>query len=116
MPNKFDKLSSRVCTACQGGTPPMNEKEIAVFKRRLDAESSDWTVVDNHHLLKRWEFDDFKSALEFVNKVGALAESQSHHPNIRFSWGFVELTIWTHKINGLHESDFILAAKINSLH
>ena len=112
----MDNLAAKTCFACQGGIPPMTEATIAVFKSKLDAEAPGWEVIEYHHLKKRLPFADFQSALEFVNLVGALAEGQGHHPNISFSWGFVEITIWTHKINGLHESDFILAAKINSLH
>ena len=114
--NSFmEKLSRQVCVACQGGIPPLNEQEIAVFMKKLEEETSGWEVVESHHLKKRWKFPDFKAALEFVNKIGALAEKQGHHPNICFSWGFVEITIWTHKIDGLHQSDFVLAAKIDQI-
>ena len=74
-----------------------------------------WNVVEEHHLLKSFKFPDFRNALEFVNRVGAIAEEQGHHPVITFTWGKVEITIYTHKINGLTESDFILAAKIDTL-
>jgi 4a-hydroxytetrahydrobiopterin dehydratase len=108
----MEKLSNQKCVACQGGIPPMNEAEIARYMKQLEEEASDWEVLQNRYLKKTWKFEDFKTALEFVNKIGALAEEQGHHPNINFGWGFVEITLWTHKINGLHESDFVLAAKI----
>ena len=74
-----------------------------------------WEVIDGHHLRKEYKFKDFRAALAFVNEIGELAEAQGHHPDICFGWGHVEITIWTHKINGLTESDFILAAKIERL-
>ena len=74
-----------------------------------------WTVVDGHHLSRTFKFPDFAAALAFVNRVGALAEDQGHHPVIGLTWGKVTIDLWTHKINGLHESDFILAAKIDKL-
>jgi 4a-hydroxytetrahydrobiopterin dehydratase len=70
-----------------------------------------WRVVDEHHLEKEYSFDDFVGALAFTNKVGTIAEEQGHHPDINLTWGRVGLKIWTHKIDGLTESDFILAAK-----
>lgn len=74
-----------------------------------------WEVIDGHHLSRSYSFPDFKTALDFVNRVGALAEEQGHHPDIVLCWGKVKLDIWTHKINGLSESDFILAAKCDRL-
>lgn len=73
-----------------------------------------WRVIDNHHLQKRYAFKNFKEALTFVTQVGEIAEAQRHHPDIYLSWGEVRLEIWTHKINGLTESDFILAAKCDA--
>ncbi|MGB9177793.1 MAG: 4a-hydroxytetrahydrobiopterin dehydratase [Pyrinomonadaceae bacterium] len=104
-------LSGRDCVPCRGGVPPLSGEEIS----RLLKEVSGWEAVDEHHLRKRYEFKDFAAALEFVNRVGNLAEEQGHHPDISFGWGYAEITIWTHKINGLTESDFILAAKIDEL-
>ena len=75
-----------------------------------------WTVVEQHHLEKEYEFEDFRQALDFTNKVGELAESLSHHPDIYLSWGKVRITIWTHKINSLSEGDFVFAAKVDMLH
>ena len=74
-----------------------------------------WEVVNEHHLLKNLAFEDFKSALAFTNEVGRIAEAEGHHPDIHLAWGKVRIEIWTHKINGLTESDFILAAKLDEL-
>jgi 4a-hydroxytetrahydrobiopterin dehydratase len=91
-----------------GGVPPLEGSEI---KRLLDELGNDWIVVEDHHLEKEYAFDDFKKALAFTNRVGELAEEQGHHPDIYLAWGKVKILIWTHKIDGLTESDFILAAK-----
>jgi len=77
--------------------------------------SQEWKVVGEHHLEREFKFKDFAAALAFTNKVGALAEAEGHHPDICLSWGKVKVIIWTHKINGLHENDFILAAKIDGI-
>lgn len=103
-------LASRDCIPCRGGVPPLTADQI----RPLISELQGWDVVDNHHLRKEYTFANFRAAQEFVNSVGALAEEQGHHPDICFGWGRAEVTIWTHKINGLTESDFILAAKIDA--
>jgi 4a-hydroxytetrahydrobiopterin dehydratase len=76
----------------------------------------EWNAVNEHHLARTFTFPDFKQALDFVNRVGALAEEQGHHPDILLAWGKAEITLWTHKINGLTESDFIMAAKINQVY
>jgi len=107
----MNDLSQKKCTPCRGGIPPLKEGEI---KKHLD-KIKDWQVIDNHHLEKQLNFPDFKSALAFVNQVGDVAEQENHHPNINFTWGKVEISIWTHKIDGLHENDFILAAKLDEL-
>ena len=104
-------LASRDCVPCRGGVPPLQGDEI----KRLLKDLSGWDVVSEHHLLKSYTFADFREALGFVNRVGQLAEEQGHHPDICFGWGRAEITIWTHKIDGLTESDFILAAKIDTL-
>ena len=104
-------LASRECVPCRGGVPPMRGDEIKKFLDELQG----WEVVGEHHLKKVYDFKYFREALEFVNRVGELAEEQGHHPDIRFGWGRAEITIWTHKIDGLTESDFILAAKIDRL-
>ncbi|HEV2904517.1 MAG TPA: 4a-hydroxytetrahydrobiopterin dehydratase [Pyrinomonadaceae bacterium] len=104
-------LSARECVPCRGGVPPMKGEGI----QNLLEELSGWEVVREHHLRKEYKFKNFREALDFVNRVGELAEEQGHHPDICFGWGKAEITIWTHKIDGLTESDFILAAKIDNL-
>jgi 4a-hydroxytetrahydrobiopterin dehydratase len=107
-------LADKTCVPCRGGVPPLKGSELAAMGAQLP-EFAQWNVVDEHHLVRLYKFPDFKSALDFVNRVGALAEDQGHHPDIALAWGKVEITIWTHAVNGLTESDFILAAKIDRL-
>ena len=107
----MSELSSRQCIPCRGGVPPLKGQGITSLLTELEG----WEVVDEHHLKKDFRFANFREAKEFVNRIGDLAEEQGHHPDICFGWGRAEVTIWTHKINGLTESDFILAAKIDSL-
>ena len=102
-------LASKHCVPCRGGVPPLNSEQI----RPLAAEVSNWKVVNNHHIEREFKFPDFKTALDFTNKVGAIAEEQGHHPDIFLAWGKVGVKVWTHKIDGLTESDFIMAAKID---
>jgi len=104
-------LASKTCTPCRCGVPPLAGKELEA----LASQVPQWKVVDVHHISRGFKFPDFVQALAFVNKVGAIAEEQGHHPDILLSWGKAEVTTWTHKINGLTESDFILAAKIDKL-
>ena len=104
-------LAERQCVPCRGGVPSLTAEEI----KPLAEQIPDWEVVNQHHLQRSYEFSNFREALEFVNRIGALAEAQGHHPDICFGWGNAEISIWTHKINGLTESDFILAAKIDKL-
>lgn len=105
------ELASRDCAPCRGKVPPLEGPEIQSLLKELDG----WEVIDGHHLRKIYEFKDFRGALGFVNRVGVVAEEQGHHPDILFGWGRAEVSIWTHKIDGLTESDFILAAKIDKL-
>ncbi len=107
----MSELSSKQCVPCRGGVPPLQADEIAPLISQLNG----WEVVNNHHLKKGYRFGDFKESLLFVNRVGQVAEDQGHHPDICFGWGNAEISIWTHKIDGLTESDFILAAKIDAL-
>ena len=107
----MSELSSKQCVPCRGGVPPLRGDEIQPLLTQLNG----WEVVLQHHLKKNYGFSNFAEALKFVNRVGELAEDQGHHPDICFGWGKVEVTIWTHKIDGLTESDFILAAKIDEL-
>lgn len=105
-------LASMECVPCRGGIPPLGHEAIIPLHERL---GGGWQVVDDHHLQKEFRFDDFKNALAFTNRIGELAEAQGHHPEIHLGWGHVNLLIWTHKIFGLSESDFVLAAKIDRL-
>lgn len=104
-------LAERQCVPCRGGVPPMTGEAIEEFSSQL----ADWQVVNDHHLLKSYRFKDFRETLDFVNRIGELAEEQGHHPDICFGWGKADVSIWTHKIDGLTESDFVLAAKIDKL-
>jgi 4a-hydroxytetrahydrobiopterin dehydratase len=105
------ELADKQCVPCKGGVPPLRGKEL----EKLQADLPKWTVTNEHHLHREFCFPDFKQALEFVNRVGEIAENQGHHPDILLKWGKVEITLWTHKIDGLTESDFIMAAKIERL-
>ena len=108
----MNELANRVCVPCKGGLPPLKGKELKALQNQL---GNGWDVINEHHLKKKWKFDDFESALNFTNKIGSLAEDQGHHPDIYLAWGKVEIKMWTHKISGLTESDFILAAKIDRI-
>lgn len=108
----MSELALKECIPCQGGVPPLKGREL---NELLDKLGGGWQVVDEHRLEKEYRFTDFRSALAFTNRVGELAEAQGHHPDIRLSWGKVKLILWTHKIGGLTESDFILAAKADTL-
>ena len=103
------ELAEKTCVPCRGGVPPLKGAELLALAAQLPA----WQVVDEHHITRTFKFPDFRQALGFTNRVGELAEQQGHHPDIYLAWGKVQVTIWTHKINGLTESDFILAAKID---
>jgi 4a-hydroxytetrahydrobiopterin dehydratase len=105
----MSELAEKTCVPCRGGVPPLTAAEIQPLKEQLKT----WSVVNNHHIERQFSFPDFKTALAFVNRVGAIAEEQGHHPDIELAWGKVGVRIWTHKIDGLTESDFILAAKID---
>ena len=107
----MESLSSKSCVPCHGGVPRLSGAELASFAREVPA----WTVVDEHHLRRAYKFANFNAALAFVNRVGTLAEAEGHHPDIAFGWGYAEIKIYTHAIQGLSESDFILAAKIDAL-
>jgi 4a-hydroxytetrahydrobiopterin dehydratase len=105
-------LASKTCVPCRGDVLPLKGKEL----ESLHQQVSEWNVINEHHITRAFTFPDFKQALDFVNQVGAVAEAQGHHPDILLAWGKAEITLWTHKINGLTESDFIMAAKIDGLH
>lgn len=106
------RLSEKECVPCKGGVPPVQGEELERLLGELDAG---WRVVDGHHLEKEFEFEDWGAAQAFVNRVGDLAEEQGHHPDLHLSWGRVGVELWTHKIDGLTESDFVMAAKIEEV-
>jgi len=105
-------LSKKQCIPCKGGVPPLKAENLAKIHKQLNGN---WIIVDEHHLEKEYAFSNFRQALAFTNQVGELAEAEGHHPDIYLSWGKVKLMVWTHKIDGLTESDFIFAAKVNEL-
>jgi len=105
-------LAEKECVPCKGEVPPLKGSQLTNVANELNGG---WQVIKEHHLEKEYKFKDFRQALDFTNKVGELAESQGHHPDIYLTWGKVKLTIWTHKIDGLTESDFVLAAKADKL-
>ena len=105
-------LAEKECVPCKGGVAPLKGADLIGLSRELQPG---WRVVNEHHLEKEYKFKDFREALAFTNRVGELAEAQGHHPDIYLAWGKVKLTLWTHKIDGLTESDFVLAAKADQL-
>lgn len=109
--SKSESLAAQHCIPCRGGVPPMGAEEVDGLLPQIPG----WQVSGLHHLERTFSFADFKEALAFVNRVGELAESEGHHPDIELSWGKVAVRIFTHKINGLTRSDFVLAAKISQV-
>ncbi len=107
----MEDLAGRKCVPCHGGVPRLTGEEIA----RLLPQLAGWEAVEEHRLRKSYKFPNFAAALAFVNRVGRVAEEEGHHPDVRFGWGYAEVEIYTHAIDGLSESDFILAAKIDRL-
>ena len=108
----MSSLASQSCVPCRGDTPAIQGSQL----RALHAQVPEWAVIDEHRLRRNFRFPDFKQALDFVNRVGAVAEQQGHHPDIVLAWGKAEITMWTHAIHGLSENDFIMAAKIDQLY
>ena len=106
------ELIHRNCVPCRGGVPPLEGEAV----RRLLREVNNWEAVQEHHLVKSFRFKNFKTALDFVNQVGELSEREWHHPDLALAWGRVDVKIYTHKIDGLSDNDFILAAKIDRLY
>jgi 4a-hydroxytetrahydrobiopterin dehydratase len=104
------ELSQKDCVPCKGGVPPLKGNDLARLAQEL---GEGWRVINEHHLEREYKFENFRKALDFTNKVGELAEQQNHHPDIYLAWGKVKLTLWTHKIDGLTESDFVFAAKVD---
>lgn len=105
----MSELSEKKCIPCEAGTPPMEWERIGFFIKQV----SGWDVVEEHHLYKNFRFKNFAQGLAFVNVIGKIAEEEGHHPDIALSWGSVGITLFTHKINGLSENDFIMASKID---
>ena len=109
------ELADKKCIPCEGGIPSFDLKEIHKYLKKIDG----WDVKtdDNktYYLLKEFKFENFRESQKFVNDVGNIAENEAHHPDIWFGWGYAKVKIFTHAINGLHESDFVLAAKIDRL-
>src|SRR5260221_4302684 len=108
----MSELAQKECISCKGDVSSLKGEQLQNLQRQL---GSGWNVVNEHHLEKEYTFKNFRDALAFTNRVGELAESTNHHPDIYLAWGKVRITLWTHKINGLTESDFIMAAKIEQL-
>jgi 4a-hydroxytetrahydrobiopterin dehydratase len=104
-------LAGKQCVPCRGGVPPLRGAELADYVAQLPG----WVVVDGHHLTRTYTFPNFAGGLEFVNRIGRMAEEQGHHPDVYLAWGKVRIDVWTHKIDGLTESDFVFAAKCDRL-
>lgn len=102
-------LADKTCVPCRGGVPPLAATEIRPLLEQLDG----WTVEDDRKLSKRYKTKDFATAVDFVNAITTVAEAEGHHPDLYVAWGKVEVYLWTHKIDGLTESDFVMAAKID---
>ena len=103
----MSELAMKECLPCKGGVSPLTREQYAPLLKQLP----NWSVERDHHLTRTYTFPDFAKALVFVNRVGEMAEKQGHHPDIYLTWGKVRIDIWTHKIDGLTESDFVFAAK-----
>jgi 4a-hydroxytetrahydrobiopterin dehydratase len=108
----MSNLATKECVPCKGGVPALKGDDLARLASQL---AEGWRVVNEHHLEREYKFENFRKALDFTNKVGELAEQQNHHPDFYLAWGKVKLTLWTHKIDGLTESDFVFAAKVDQL-
>ena len=102
-------LAKKSCVPCKGGVPPLKGDDLAQLHEEL---GGDWQLVDEHHLEKTYTYSNWAEAMAFANKVSDIAEAQDHHPDLLVGWGKVKVTIWTHKIDGLTESDFVFAAKV----
>jgi len=109
----MSELAAKRCVPCKGGVPPLKGAELQSLHAQV---GSDWEVVGEHHLERDYKFGNFREALAFVNKVGEMAEEQNHHPDLLLAWGRARVTVWTHKIDGLTESDFVFAAKCDRLY
>tara|TARA_Y100000748_G_C15308086_1_gene415045 strand:- start:359 stop:697 length:339 start_codon:yes stop_codon:yes gene_type:complete len=108
-------LANKKCIPCDGGIPSFNSEEIHKYLKKVDGWDVKSEDNETYFLIKKFNFEDFSKSIDFVNKVGEIAETEGHHPDIWFGWGYAKIKIFTHAINGLHESDFILAAKIDKI-
>jgi 4a-hydroxytetrahydrobiopterin dehydratase len=105
-------IAEKTCTPCRGGIPPLTPEEAAAYQQQTPA----WELLEEGRKIRRtFKFANFRGALDFVAHVGELAEAEGHHPEIGFGWGFATVSLQTKKIKGLHENDFIMAAKIDRL-
>jgi len=107
------KLYEKKCSACSGAVAPMSEADC---RRYLNELGGNWKFIEGKQIEKSYRFPNFREALAFVDRVGTLAESEGHHPDIFLSWGLVKISLWTHKIGGLSESDFVMAAKCDKIY
>jgi len=107
-------LADEPCEACTSDDEPLSGEALTDLYERVDTDV--WEVVDEHHLEGTYEFEDFRDALEFTYEVGELAEEEWHHPDLHLSWGEVVVELWTHKIDGLHRTDFVMAARMDRIH
>lgn len=105
-------LADQRCVPCQGGTPPLTREQFAPLLAQLDG----WQIEQDRMLIKGFRFKNFVEAVNFVNVITPIAEAENHHPDLRVAWGQVRVELWTHKINGLSEADFVMAAKIDRAH
>ncbi len=108
-------LLNKNCVPCKGGIPPFDVSEIHKYLKKVDGWDVKKKEDETYFLEKSFTFKDFAESQEFVNHVGVISEKEGHHPDIMFGWGYAKVQIFTHKIKGLVESDFILAAKIDNI-
>ena len=111
----MNDLADKKCIPCEGGIPSFNLEEIHKYLKKVDGWDVESVDEKNYYIIKNFKFNSFLDSQSFVNKVGEIAEQEGHHPDIWFGWGYAKIKIQTHAINGLHESDFVLAAKIDRI-
>ena len=111
----MSNLKDKRCAPCEGGVIPFDISEIHKYQKKVDGWDISKDAKEKFFLNKRFNFNNFKESQEFINKVGEISEDEGHHPDISFGWGYAEIKITTHAIEGLSENDFILAAKIDQL-